>query len=278
MNHRPICRATTLITLAILLAAPTMARQDVTSEAKDKPKLPPAKQIIDKFIKATGGKEARRKHKSTHAKGTMSVPSAGMSGALEAFTAEPNRIMIKVEIPGMGVILQGFDGKVGWDIQPMVGPSLQEGVQLEQTRIGAEYYSDLNKAKLYKTVETVDLTEFEGRKCYKIKLVPRIGPTAFEFYEVETGLRRGSQGTAVTPMGEMPVVNVESDYKKFGDLTVATKTVQKIMMQEIVITIESIEHDKVDASVFELPAEIKALREGKKSEGQKPDAEKGDGP
>lgn len=274
MSHRPVCRTTTLLALTILFAAPTIATQDAKTESADKPKpkpkvkLPPAKEIIEKFIKATGGRQARLKHKSSHAKGTMSMPAMGMSGPLEVFAAAPNRLALKIELPGMGIIREGFDGKVGWEVQPMMGPSVHEGVRLEQTRIAADYYSDLNKAKLYKSIETVELTEFEGRKCYKIKLTPKIGPPAFEFYEVEAGLRRGSQLTLITPMGEMPVTVVESDYKKFGDLTLASKTIQKIMMQEIVITIDSIEHDNVDPSVFELPAEIKALTQTKKSEDQ----------
>ncbi len=280
MSHRPVCRTTTLLALAILFAAPTIATQDAKTESADKPKvkLPAAKEIIDKFIKATGGKQARLKHKASHAKGTMSIPAMGMSGPLEIFAAAPNRLALKIELPGMGIIREGFDGKVGWEVQPMMGPSVHEGVQLEQTRIAADYYSDLNKAKLYKSMETVELTEFEGRKCYKIKLTPRIGPPVFEFYEVESGLRRGSQGIAVTPMGEIPVTNVESDYKTFGDLIIASKTIQKVMMQEIVITIESLEHDNFDQSVFELPAEIKALTQEKKSEDQKPDAKKGGRP
>lgn len=250
------------LTLLMLSAAasPALAQESKTESAdKPKVKLPPAKEIIAKYIKVTGGEQARLKHSSSHVKGTMSMPAMGMSGALEAFAAKPNRMLIKVEMQGMGLISQGFDGKVGWLIHPMMGPSIQEGAELEQTRIGADYYGEIRKHKLYKSMETVDLTEFEGKKCYKIKLVPEKGFPVFEFYDVESGLRRGSQMTAITAMGEMPLTNVESEYKKMGGLIVATKTVQKLPMQEVVIKIESIEYDKVDDAVFKLPPEIETL-------------------
>lgn len=250
------------LTLLMLSAAasPALAQESKTESAdKPKVKLPPAKEIIAKYIKATGGEQAYRKHSSSHAKGTMSMPAMGMSGTLEAFAAKPNRMLIKIDMPGMGVISQGFDGKVSWSNHPMMGPAIQEGAELEQRRIGADYYGEIRKDKLYKSMETVDLTEFEGKKCYKIKLVPEKGFPVFEFYDVQSGLRRGSQMTAITAMGEMPVTSIESEYKKMGDLVVATKTVQKMMMQEIVIKIESIEFDKVDDAVFKLPPEIETL-------------------
>ena len=265
------------LTLLMLSAtAPPALAQEPQTESADKPKvkLPPAKEIIAKYIKATGGEQARRKHASSHSKGTMSMPAMGMSGTLEAFAAKPNRMLIKVDMPGMGVLSEGFDGKVGWSIQPMMGPSIKEGVELEQRRIGADYYGEIRKDKLYKSMETVDLTEFEGKKCYKIKLVPEKGPPVFEFYEVQSGLRRGSQLTAITPMGDMPLTNVESEYKKMGDLLVATKNVQKIMMQEIVIEIESIEFDKVDDAVFKLPPEIETLANEAESEPKEPKSDK----
>jgi hypothetical protein len=60
-------------------------------------------------------------------------------------------------------------------------------------------------------------------------------------------------------MGPMTVSNVESGYKKFGPLTQATVLTQKIMGVEQKITIDAVEYDKVDPSVFEPPAPIKAL-------------------
>ena len=260
--------------LVLFAQAALAGAQDAKSASAEKPKadLPAAKEIIARFIKVTGGREARLKHKSRHLRGKMSMPASGMFGSVEAYAATPNRGMIKIEMTGMGVTRQGFDGKTGWAIQPIVGATLMEGAQLEQTRIESEYHRDLNKAKLFQSIETVELTEFDGVKCYKIKLVAKAAPPLYEFYEVESGLRRGSQMVAVTPQGEMPVTSIETEYKKFDGVMFATKTVQKVMMQEIVMRIESVAFDKVPDSIFELPAEIKALVEERKAKpkGERP--------
>jgi hypothetical protein len=76
---------------------------------------------------------------------------------------------------------------------------------------------------------------------------------------VASGLRAGSINTRETQMGTMTVSNVEGGYRKFGRITQATVVSQKIMGIEQKITLDTVEYDKVDLSVFEPPAVIKAL-------------------
>ena len=60
-------------------------------------------------------------------------------------------------------------------------------------------------------------------------------------------------------IGSMLVTSTASDYKKFGDLLMATKTIQKVAGIQQVMTIDSVEYNKVPDSEFELPTAIKAL-------------------
>ena len=64
---------------------------------------------------------------------------------------------------------------------------------------------------------------------------------------------------AITPMGPIPITSIASDYQKIGKLTQPMQMTQQMMGQEQKITLTSIEYDKVDPSVFEPPAAIKAL-------------------
>ncbi len=252
---------TGLAGLVLFAQAPLAVAQNSKSAAADEPKadLPAAEEVLARFIKVTGGREARLKHKSRHFRGRMDMPASGRFGSLRAYAAMPNRALIKIELTGLGVTRQGFDGKIGWTIHPVSGPSVMEGVQLDQTRLESEYHRELNQAKLFQSIETVELTEFDGIKCYKIKLVPKTGPPLYEFYEVESGLRRGSQRVLIAPQGNEPFTSIETEYKKFGGVMFATKTVQKVKTHEIVIKVDSVEFDKTPDAIFELPAEIKAL-------------------
>lgn len=253
--------------LALLASVTLAAAQDAPSKSTDKPKadLPAAHEVIARFIEVTGGREARLKHKSRHFRGRVSMPASGKFGSLNVYAAMPNRFMIKTELSGLGVSRQGFDGKIGWAVGPMGKSSILGGVPLEQSRIESDYRRELNKATLFQSIETVDLTEFDGVKCYKVKLVPKTGPPIYEFYEVQSGFRRGTQGVGVTDEGEYSITSIATEYKKFGGVMFSTKTVQKVAGREIVMKIESVEFDKTPDSIFELPAEIKALVEERKA-------------
>ena len=231
------------------------------SPAIETPKtpLPNARSILDRHIAAIGGKEAVLSHSSTRAVGTFSVASAGMNGSLEVIAAKPDKSMVKITIPGVGEILEGYDGKSGWTLSPMTGPMLIEGKQLEEKRYDADFFGELHDDSRYASMTTVERTDFDGRPCYKVKLVRKNGGEDFEFYDVETGLKAGRIATRETPMGTITGTSVETDYKKFGNLLQPTTVKNTMMGMQQVISIASIEYDTVLPTAFEPPAEIKAL-------------------
>jgi hypothetical protein len=228
--------------------------------AKVEAELPSARSIIDRHIKAIGGKDAVLSHTSQHATGTFSVPAQGLVGAVEIFgAANPNRAALKVQVPGLGEIASGFDGSHGWSLSPLLGPMLQVGKELEQAKFDADFYGDLRDPKRYRSMKTIEKTSFDNRACYKVRMVREDGAEDFDFYDVATGLRAGSMNTRETPMGSVKTTSIEGDYKKFGNLLLATSVVQQIMGIEQKITLATVEFDKVEPSAFDLPDPIKAL-------------------
>lgn len=222
-------------------------------------KLPAASDLIARHIKAIGGREAVMSHSSSHASGTFGVPAAGMTGTVEVFAAKPNRMLMKITIPGLGEMLEGFDGTHAWSLSPMTGPALHQGKQLEERRFDSEYYGELKSAERYESMTTLEKTTLDGRPVYKVRLVRKGGGEDTEFYDVETGLKAGSVNTRETPMGTITATTIETDYKKFGNILVPTTIKQSGMGVEQVMTINAVEFDTVDAKVFDPPAQIKAL-------------------
>ena len=191
--------------------------------------------------------------------GTLSVPQSGISGPIEMVqAAEPNRMLLKTSVPGIGDILEGFDGSHAWSVSPMTGPMLKVGKELTQTKFDADFYKELYDPKNY-TLKTVEKTVFEGRPCYKIAVSRIDGVEDTDFYDVETGLRAGSIATRESPMGQMTMTSVEGGYKKFGNLMQATNITQTVMGVQQMITLTSVEYDKVKPEDFDPPQSIKAL-------------------
>jgi hypothetical protein len=63
-------------------------------------------------------------------------------------------------------------------------------------------------------------------------------------------------------MGTVPsVVTVLDDYKPFGGVQTATRARQRAMGIESIMTVTAVDYNPIPASAFDLPAEIKALRQ-----------------
>jgi hypothetical protein len=231
-----------------------------TAAPKAEAELPSARSVIERHIKAIGGREAVLSHTSQHATGTFSVPAQSLVGTVEIFgAANPNRAALKVNVPGLGEIASGYDGSHGWSVSPLLGPMLQVGKELEQSKFDADFYGDLRDPKRYRSMKTVEKTTFDNKTCYKVSLVRDDGSEDFDFYDVATGLRAGSVNTRETPMGSVKTTSIESGYKKFDNLLLATSVVQQIMGVEQKIELASVEFDNVPPGAFDLPEQIKAL-------------------
>ena len=234
------------------------AKAQGTTEAPST--LPSARAIIDRHVKAIGGREAILAHSSSHAVGTMTIPGSGITGNLDVYGAKPNKSLTKITLSGIGEMLEGFDGTVGWGINPVTGAMLAQGKELEEKKFDAAFYSDLQESSRYASMKTVEKTTFEGRPCYKVSLIRKDGGEDFDFYDVETGLKAGAAGMReMQQMGPAAVTQIHSDYKKFGGLLVPTTMKQSAMGVQQLITITSVEFDSVPPSMFDLPAQIEAL-------------------
>jgi hypothetical protein len=221
--------------------------------------LPSARSIIERHIEAVGGRKAILAHTSSHATGTMTVAGAGITGVLDVYSAKPDKSLVKINLGGIGDVFEGFNGIHAWSVSPITGPMLTQGRELAEKKFDADFYSDLHEEGRYASMKTVEKTTFEGRPCYKVSLVRKDGGEDVELYDVETGLKAGAMVTRESQMGPMTVTQVHSDYKKFGGLLLATTMKQTAMGVEQVLKITSIEFDNVAPSMFEPPAQIKAL-------------------
>jgi hypothetical protein len=221
--------------------------------------LPSAQQIVDKSIEAMGGAAAFKAVKSMRAHGTFALTAQQISGALEVVSARPNKLVTKISLAGLGEVEEGYDGKVGWSIDPMSGPSLVTGRQLLERADESWFDAPLHAPDYVKEMTVVGQEEFDGRDAYRVKVVTVGGNEQFELFEVASGLLIGFEATRATPMGIVPTTGIFRDFRKFGALTFPATLIQRALGLEQVLTFTSYEFDAVPSSAFDLPPAIKAL-------------------
>jgi hypothetical protein len=197
-------------------------------------------------------------------KGTFEIPAQGMRGDLNIAAAAPDLIRVVVTLPGLGELQRGYNGKLGWSIDPAIGPRLLEGNELAEFRHSADFYEDLHEPAKFKSITVVGKTSFEGQDCYELKLVRDSGFQYTEFFSVQTGLLAGGKLNASSQMGSVPVTSAVGDYKEFGGVLVPVVTRQRMMGLEQVTTITSMTFEPIDPKTFELPPAIAVLAAQKK--------------
>lgn len=223
--------------------------------------LPSAASIIAKYVTAIGGKDEIMKITSFKQVATMEVPAVGLSASMEIYAAAPNKMASKTSIPGMGEMQNGFNGTVGWDVNPMNGPRLLADKELSALKDNADFYGSLlYSADRYSTMETVGDTVLNGEKAYRVKMVRKASNTeSMSFFSASSGLLLGGVSTQDTQMGAMTISQTVSEYKKFGALLMPTKVVQQMGPQMMVMTIKEVVMNGAPAEAFDVPATVKPL-------------------
>ena len=220
--------------------------------------LPAASALMTKYAAAVGG-PAYLEAKSITTKGTMSMPAAGLNAQFQMTQLAPNQMQMVTTIPGMGEVQVGFDGTTGWAMDPMQGPRVLAGAELDQIRDESDRRATLRDASLFSAATTVADTTMNSERCYLVKLTWKSGRESYDCYSAATGLLIASRSTQKTAMGEIPVVTMLSDYKKFGGVMVPTKTVQELMGQQQILTIQDVQFGTGAGVVIAPPDAIKAL-------------------
>ena len=235
---------------AALVAAPARAQE-----------LPAARQIVDAYVNAIGGLEAISRAQHRHLVGEMSMPAAGMTMTMEIWQARPNKMLMVMEIPGMGEMKSGYDGQVAWSVNPMQGPRIVEGAELQQTLRQADFDANLRFEHLFPTLETVERTEMAGRPCYRVRMVAENGDEAFGCFDTETKLLLGMTSRMESEQGTIETTIEFQDYRDFGGVKMPARTVMSVMGQQMVMSVRELDTNPIPDATFALPAEVRALQQ-----------------
>jgi hypothetical protein len=223
------------------------------------PNVPPGDSVIARFVAAVGGRAAHERLPGWCALGRFEVPSQGLEGTIRVYAAPPNLRLMKIEIPGIGTVRSGFDGRVGWSIHPATGAQLLRGRMLDQYRQEAEFLSLLRGDESIDSVETLGIESFEGRPCHRVRVTTRAAESYTEYFDVETGLLTGTRRKIATPSGDIPSVTIIGDYRPVRAALMPMKLTQRMLGMEQIMIVDSVMVSGVDATVFELPKEIQVL-------------------
>lgn len=240
-----------LLSLGLLVAAvsPAVGQDDA---------LPKAEEILAKAIEATGGEAAYKALSTRKVTGTIEFVGAGLKGKLILEQEAPNKMKTSLELENVGTFLQGTDGTIAYEINPVSGERVLEGPEKAAFLREAAFYSDVEWQNYYDQAETKEVMEVDGTPCYVVAMTPKEGRVETRFYAVDSGLLVKSRRIVESPMGEIPVESFVSDYQEVDGLKIPFVSTEVLLGQEVKTTIQSVEHGVAfPEGTFAIPEAIK---------------------
>jgi len=227
-----------------LLALQPMAQQG-------KPKT--AQQVLDRMVQATGMAQAA-KIRTIQMTGTVQYTAQGIQGRYEAYYKFPNKFLLKLTVQGIGEIQQGYDGKVGWEKNPLTGLRELQGAELAQIRMSAETGGQNDIRKTLRNPKLVGEEKVGNRNAYVITAQSTTGSPVKVYIDTQRFLTLRMDMEAATPQGKLNISTYFEDYRKVDGIMYPFITRQSMAGVEAVTKVERIRHNApINDSIFRKP-------------------------
>ncbi|MEO5860162.1 MAG: hypothetical protein ABIR33_14585 [Pyrinomonadaceae bacterium] len=245
--------------LGLLVAAAFAQKPDSSATPVVKPvsntvKLPSSKDVVDKYVKAIGGRDALLKHKSRYQTGTIELSPMGIKGTVESFSRSDNRSLTKVSLDGIGDILDGYDGTTAWTSNPVQGNRVKAGTELEQSKRQSSFAREVNMDKIYTSLTVKNVEKVGDRDAYVVVASTTGLPDDILYFDTESGLMLRSDGIVLAPEGQQATTTFYEDYREVDGIKSAHKIRAKTPAFEITTIVSEIKYDvAIEDSKFVQP-------------------------
>lgn len=216
--------------------------------------LPTSSEILAKYVKAIGGREAHEKMKSRAVKANLEIVPMGIKGTGETLEAAPNKTYSVGNIAGIGDFYEGFDGEKAWSIDPVMGNRDKSGVELLQAKLTNNLHREINLDKLFSKLEVKGTEKVGDKDTYVVVATAEGVPAETFYFDTVSGLLLRADRTVVSPEGNAAVKSYYDDYRDVEGIKIPYK-VRAIMPQfEMHTTITEVKLNvAVDESKFTKP-------------------------
>lgn len=217
-----------------------------------------AKDIINKYIAKTGGIDKWNGLQTMVSTGTTSL--MGQEFGFTLTSKSPNLNRMEVSVMGQSLV-QAYDGKTAWTINPFQGSGKPEAMSPELGKIFSSQ-SQIRPSLLDMDVKGLKalLTGKEalnGVDCYKVEITHPEGDKEYYFFDASTNLLVMVRKTATNKAIQGKIAeSYFSDYRDEQGVLLPHKTETKVDGQTYATnTIRSFKiNGPVDSKIFDFPS------------------------
>jgi hypothetical protein len=151
----------------------------------------------------------------------MTFEGIGITGVGERFATKTDKSLVVTELPGIGTIREGSNGKVNWSQDPVNGLRILDGAEAEQAHIEAVWNAEQRMGELYQKMEATSEAGPGGQRLECVVLTPKLGRPNTNCYDPETHLQVSQKGVRPTPQGDTPFTSYLKDWREVGGVKMA---------------------------------------------------------
>ena len=215
--------------------------------------LPTIDEILQKNIDAIGGRAAMTKITTVTARGTISVPDAGVDGTIQLFQKAPDKALTIVDLGGMQQ-REGVDGVIGWSNDPQNGLREKTGVELAVAKRGAVFARELRMKELYPKMVVKGREKLGTSEAYVVEATPTEGSPDTLYYDVTSGLVVRQLVTRQSAIGPLEVDIALEDYRAVDGVKRPFRIRQVTTQFTAVVQLTEVTHNTpIDDSMFRKP-------------------------
>jgi hypothetical protein len=222
------------------------------------PALPPARPvaaILADAVKAMGGEAAFNAHTTKRMKVEIIFDRMGITGSGEELATKANKMLMTTDLPGIGTLREGSNGKIFWAEDPINGRRVLSGAEAEQMRLAASWCPELQATQIFKTIEVKNEIGPAGAPLECLVMTPKEGPAITSCYDASTHLQVLQKGTHATPQGETPFLSVVKDWRDVGGIKMPWALDTQEGPLTFTLRVTDVKYDEPMADkLFELPA------------------------
>lgn len=213
-------------------------------------------EILNNYFENTGGVDNYRNLKTLQVKAVMDQGQMQLN--MKMIQKRGDKLRAEIDIQGK-TIVQGYNGEVGWFINPMMGSETPQKMpaemleEMEQEKFESEFLDYKDKGH---TVELEGKEEIEGTETYKIKLTKENGDVEYYFFDTEYFVPIMQRAFVKSgPAKGQETETYISDYQEVGEFMMPFFIDTRMNGQSIMkMTIEGYTlNEEVDDSIFEMP-------------------------
>jgi len=228
-------------------------------DESDADNLPLPSSLFAKHIEAVGGEENLRAHTTRTIYGILIINAYNITGDIEIVAEAPNKLSTTIELGQFGTSRSGYNGTVGWSMDPMSGNRVLQGEALQGMIQSSDFYADnLNLGKGAIKQETIETVTFEDGEQYKVLLVDENGEESTLYFSKETGLLSGMDRMQFGLSGRVPTEIRLSNYVEFDGIKTASKFTSVQSGIKTIVELDSVSYAPPADNAFELPAVIQS--------------------